>query len=100
MSDDRPTDLILRTVYLPKEVDRELKGVAFRSERSKNALIRELIVEAIKARRDRGDPLFTDAPRREPVSAVAAKPKRVATLKARAIQAGAKKVAAQKAARA
>jgi hypothetical protein len=100
MSDDHPTDLILRTVYLPKEVDRELKGVAFRSERSKNALIRDLIVEAIKARRDRGDPLFTNTPQREPVAAVAAKPKRVTSLKSRAIHARTKKVDSKKAARA
>lgn len=79
--DDRLSDLILRTVYLPKEVDRELKAVAFRSERSKNALIRDLIVEAIKARRERGDPLFSDTPRRDPVTVAQVKPRRVSAAK-------------------
>jgi plasmid stability protein len=38
-----PGKMVLRTVYLPEGLDQELRAVAFRSERSKNDVIRRFV---------------------------------------------------------
>ena len=40
---DISDNMVLRTIYLPKELDQTLKSAAIRGERSKGDVIRELI---------------------------------------------------------
>jgi hypothetical protein len=57
----RPTGdakMVLRTVYLPLDLDRDLRGIAFREERSKGDLMRDLLVEALEQRRKAGQQTF------------------------------------------
>jgi hypothetical protein len=69
MANAEARNLVLRTVYLPSELDQELKVVAFREDRSKNEIVRELILEGMAALRAKGDARFVKASRRpsEPV---------------------------------
>lgn len=48
---DVADNMVLRTIYLPKELDQQLKTVAIRGERSKGDLIRELIVAGLDSKR-------------------------------------------------
>lgn len=50
--------MVLRTVYLPFDLDQELKSIAFRDDRSKNDLIRELVKMGIQAAKAKGDKRF------------------------------------------
>lgn len=50
--------MVLRTVYLPFDLDQELKSIAFRDDRSKNDLIRELVKLGMQAAKDKGDKRF------------------------------------------
>ena len=50
--------MVLRTVYLPFELDQELRSIAFRDNRSKNDLIRELIKTGIDAAKEGDDRRF------------------------------------------
>ena len=50
--------MVLRTVYLPFDLDQELKSIAFRDDRSKNDLIRELVKLGMQAAKDSGDKRF------------------------------------------
>lgn len=40
-------NMVLRTIYLPKEIDRRLKALAFAQDISKGELIRKLITDAL-----------------------------------------------------
>lgn len=40
-------NMVLRTVYLPKEVDDQLKQIAFERQTSKNDLIRSAVTDAL-----------------------------------------------------
>ena len=50
--------MVLRTVYLPFDLDQELKSIAFRDDLSKNALIRELVKMGIQAAKEKNDKRF------------------------------------------
>ncbi len=55
MADNSSDNMVLRTVYLPRELDQQLKSAAFRNERSKNDVIRELIqvgLQSLQAKHD------------------------------------------------
>ncbi len=56
-------NMVLRTVYLPRELDDHLRSVAFTNEVSKGNLMRELISEGLQARRNRGEVPLADRPR-------------------------------------
>ncbi|WP_105435714.1 ribbon-helix-helix protein, CopG family [Neorhizobium tomejilense] len=47
MSDEKTANMVLRSVYLPQDLDANLRDLAFQSEKSKNELIRELVQEAL-----------------------------------------------------
>lgn len=55
---DLDDKMVLRTVYLPFDLDQELKSIAFRDDRSKNDLIRELVKMGMQAAKDKGDKRF------------------------------------------
>lgn len=55
---DLDDKMVLRTVYLPFDLDQELKSIAFRDDRSKNDLIRELVKLGMQAAKDKGDKRF------------------------------------------
>jgi hypothetical protein len=42
--------MVLRTVFLPKDLDNALKKMAFQNSKSKNDTIRQLVLEALTAR--------------------------------------------------
>lgn len=50
--------MVLRTVYLPFDLDQELKSIAFRDDRSKNDLIRELVKLGMQTAKTNGDKRF------------------------------------------
>jgi hypothetical protein len=50
MNDDTE-NMVLRTLYLPRELDQNLKVAANRSARSKGDIIRELILAGLKQKR-------------------------------------------------
>ena len=50
--------MVLRTVYLPFDLDQELKSIAFTNDRSKGDLIRELIKAGIATAKKGGDKRF------------------------------------------
>ncbi|MBP2540259.1 hypothetical protein G6M86_20105 [Agrobacterium tumefaciens] len=43
MSKEKTENMVLRTVYLPKALDNQLKNEAFRQSKSKGELIRDLV---------------------------------------------------------
>jgi predicted DNA-binding protein len=45
---DPTENMVLRTIYLPKELDQQLKAAAIRGDRSKGDVIRELIAAGMK----------------------------------------------------
>ncbi len=45
------TSLVLRTVYLPRDLDERLREIAFSQRTSKNEVIRSLLQEALKTRK-------------------------------------------------
>ena len=45
---DTTDNMVLRTIYLPKEMDQLLKAAAIRGDRSKGDVIRELLAAGIK----------------------------------------------------
>ncbi|TIO80819.1 MAG: hypothetical protein E5X74_31470 [Mesorhizobium sp.] len=67
---DTTENMVLRTVYLPKDLDQKLKVVAFGQERSKNDIIRELIQAGLKAR---GISLVEKPARSKPAAVLASK---------------------------
>jgi predicted transcriptional regulator len=50
MSDEKTANMVLRSVYLPQDLDANLRDLAFKSNKSKNELIRELVQQALAAR--------------------------------------------------
>ncbi|MBY3179091.1 ribbon-helix-helix protein, CopG family [Rhizobium leguminosarum] len=50
MSDEKTANMVLRSVYLPQDLDANLRDLAYKSTKSKNELIRELVQEALTAR--------------------------------------------------
>lgn len=68
--------MVLRTVYLPFELDQELKSIAFRDDRSKNDLIRELVKLGMQAAKTNGDKRFKTIVRRgKPIAAQRVQPR-------------------------
>lgn len=49
---DSTDNMVLRTLYLPRELDQALKSAAIRGARSKGDVIRELISAGLKVMRD------------------------------------------------
>ncbi|KQQ13199.1 MULTISPECIES: hypothetical protein [Methylobacteriaceae] len=82
MANAEARNLVLRTVYLPSELDQELKVVAFREDQSKNEIVRELILEGIASLQAKGDVRFVRAAKRpsEPVRLQPLKRNRVAKI--------------------
>ncbi|MFD9900285.1 CopG family transcriptional regulator [Mesorhizobium sp. NPDC059025] len=52
---DTTENMVLRTIYLPKDLDQALKSAALRGARSKGELIRDLILTGLNEKRK--DPL-------------------------------------------
>lgn len=50
-TENASANMVLRTLYLPRELDEELKSAAVRGARSKGDVIRELILAGLQARR-------------------------------------------------
>ena len=59
--DDASENMVLRTVYLPKALDKRLRAIAFDQELSKGELMRVLIAEAMQQRAGQGDVAFAEA---------------------------------------
>jgi predicted transcriptional regulator len=47
-SDSSGSNLVLRTVYLPKDLDDQLRRLAFDQQKSKNDLIRSAVTTALE----------------------------------------------------
>lgn len=75
-------NMVLRTVYLPKALDKQLRTIAFEAELSKGELMRVLIAEAMQRRAAKGEAAFGKAaggsPSTKAPSVVRAKSKPVA----------------------
>lgn len=56
--DDASENMVLRTVYLPKALDKQLRAIAFEVELSKGELMRVLIAEAMQHRASKGEAAF------------------------------------------
>ncbi|MET0336558.1 MAG: hypothetical protein ABW063_02225, partial [Caulobacter sp.] len=54
-------NMVLRTVYLPKALDKQLRAIAFEVELSKGELMRVLIAEAMQRRASKGEAAFERA---------------------------------------
>ena len=54
---DRDTRMVLRTVYLPPELDNQLRVHAFRSKQTKNDVIREAVALWLSAKAVAGVPV-------------------------------------------
>lgn len=54
-------NMVLRTVYLPKALDKQLRTIAFEAELSKGELMRVLIAEAMQRRASKGEAAFAKA---------------------------------------
>ncbi|MCJ2014196.1 hypothetical protein [Methylobacterium sp. J-076] len=52
------SNLVLRSVYLPDDLDQELKVVAFHEDRSKNDIMREVLQAGLRTLRAEGDRRF------------------------------------------
>ncbi|MDG2522196.1 hypothetical protein P7B02_11650 [Caulobacter segnis] len=74
--DDASENMVLRTVYLPKALDKQLRAIAFEVELSKGELMRVLIAEAMQHRAAKGEAAFEreGAPTPRPVVVVAPPP--------------------------
>lgn len=59
MADDT-NNMVLRTIYLPPDVDQALKSAAIRGSRSKGDLIRELIKTGLEAKRKEAGSYFAE----------------------------------------
>ncbi|MGN8094153.1 hypothetical protein [Methylobacterium sp. 22177] len=52
------SNLVLRSVYLPDDLDQELKVVAYHEDRSKNDIMREVLQAGLRTLRAEGDRRF------------------------------------------
>lgn len=69
---DETDNMVLRTLYLPRELDQTLKSAAIRGARSKGDVIRELISAGLEAKRKDPDSYLTEPARhRRPVEPTA-----------------------------
>lgn len=59
MADDSD-NMVLRTLYLPRELDQTLKSAAIRGARSKGDVIRELIRAGLQAKRKEAGSYFIE----------------------------------------
>ncbi|MHA3842024.1 ribbon-helix-helix domain-containing protein [Sphingomonas aestuarii] len=59
MADDT-NNMVLRTIYLPPDVDQALKSAAIRGSRSKGDLIRELIKTGLETKRKEAGSYFVE----------------------------------------
>lgn len=59
MADDSE-NMVLRTLYLPVDLDQTLKSVALRGARSKGDVIRELIRAGLQSKRDEPGSYFIE----------------------------------------
>jgi len=88
--------MVLRTVYLPFDLDQKLRSIAFRDNRSKNDLIRELIKAGIETAEKGDDRRFKIvSPPREPVPTAKIEPRSIG----KALAGAKKKAPAAKASR-
>lgn len=55
------SNLVLRTVYLPRELDDRLRTIGFQERQSKNEVIRNLLREALQSRDQKTDSLTIPA---------------------------------------
>ncbi|HEY1932476.1 MAG TPA: ribbon-helix-helix protein, CopG family [Acetobacteraceae bacterium] len=93
MSDDTE-NMVLRTLYLPRDLDQALKVAANRSARSKGDVIRELILAGLKKKRAEPGSYFAEPlSGKKPVRPSAPTRSLVTKAKRRVVQAR-KKVAA------
>lgn len=53
-------NMVLRTLYLPRNLDQALKSAAIRGGRSKGDVIRELIVAGLTEKRKEADSYFAE----------------------------------------
>lgn len=76
---DTTDNMVLRTIYLPKELDQQLKAAAIRGDRSKGDVIRELIAAGMQSlREDKTSYLTPSIPvQRKAVLPTAVKPRLV-----------------------
>jgi hypothetical protein len=93
MADDT-NNMVLRTIYLPPDVDQALKSAAIRGSRSKGDLIRELIKTGLDAKRKEVGSYFVEpSGNKQPVRPAAVAPMIVAKAKTPKPRAKAKKAA-------
>ncbi|WP_269713274.1 ribbon-helix-helix protein, CopG family [Caulobacter sp. NIBR2454] len=71
---DASENMVLRTVYLPKALDKRLRAIAFDQELSKGELMRVLIAEAMQHRAGLGQAAFAGEGAAKPVVAPPAAP--------------------------
>lgn len=57
---DETDNMVLRTLYLPRDLDQTLKSAAIRGSRSKGDVIRELIVAGLKSKRNEKGSYFAE----------------------------------------
>lgn len=50
MGETDTADMVLRTVFLPKDLDNAMKDLAFKNGKSTNETIRKLVLEALSDR--------------------------------------------------
>ncbi|TCQ04685.1 ribbon-helix-helix CopG family protein [Rhizobium sp. PP-F2F-G36] len=50
MTDDSIANMVLRSVYLPQDLDANLRDLAFVEKQSKAELMRQLVLEGLSAR--------------------------------------------------
>ncbi len=77
---DSTENMVLRTIYLPKELDQALKSAAVRGERSKGDVIRELIAAGLRVKQQEAGSYFVapTASEKKPVRPAAVKRRVVA----------------------
>ena len=75
-------NMVLRTIYLPKDLDQTLKSAAIRGERSKGDVIRELIQAGLQTLSQQAGSYLATPP------ATTKKPVRPTPIKRRTVSAG------------
>ncbi|MDX8502123.1 hypothetical protein RFM99_27380 [Mesorhizobium sp. VK4C] len=92
---DSTDNMVLRTLYLPRDLDQALKSAALRGARSKGDVIRELIYAGLKVMRADPDSYFAEpSSPKKPVQLKTPNRSVVAKAKSRAVRSAKKVVAA------